>query len=255
MRGDNAWRGHQWQHVHNCPWLRGDTARCKHQWRHDHFHWLPHCLSVSAHCSVSSCVFARHISRTRTVAQVMSLSSHPHVHVHVSVSPRLALPFYFTHFLPHSFHFLLYLKFVDNLRIPPKESMDLSDEFLLSTSYEPNAYDFTETSVEPYTELLDSPPFFSDKAFPRTPTSMTLHSRVCFGKLTEYIAITLHEKTCLSVGRRRQCPTERDDALSEETRKHRLGLCSTNKKSKFLQSAKQELTDTNFKPLTTEEAY
>ena len=41
--------------------------------------------------------------------------------------------------------------------------MDLSDEFLLSTSYEPNAYDFKETSVEPYTELLDSPPFFSSK--------------------------------------------------------------------------------------------
>ena len=93
----------------------------------------------------------------------MSLSSHPRVHVHVSVSPRLALPFYFTHFLPHSFHFLLHLKFVDNLRILPKESMDLSHEFLLSTGYDPNAYDFKETSVEPYTELLDSPPLFSDK--------------------------------------------------------------------------------------------
>ena len=43
--------------------------------------------------------------------------------------------------------------------------MDLSDEFL-STGYEPNAYDFKETSVEPYTELLDSPPFFSDIGFP-----------------------------------------------------------------------------------------
>ena len=41
--------------------------------------------------------------------------------------------------------------------------MDLSDECLLSTGYEPNAYDFKETSVEPYTELLDSPPLFSDK--------------------------------------------------------------------------------------------
>ena len=41
--------------------------------------------------------------------------------------------------------------------------MDLSDEFLLSTGYEPNACDFKETSVEPYTELLDSPPLFSDK--------------------------------------------------------------------------------------------
>ena len=49
----------------------------------------------SAHCSVSSSVLARHISCTRIVAQVMSLSHHPHVHVHVSVSPRLALPFLF----------------------------------------------------------------------------------------------------------------------------------------------------------------
>ena len=56
---------------------------------------------------------------------------------------------------------------------------------------------------------------------------MTLHSRVCFAKLTEYIAITLNEKTCLSVCRR-QCPTERSDLLetergdllSEVTRKH-----------------------------------
>ena len=95
----------------------------------------------------------------------MSLSHHPHVHVHVSFSPRLALPFYFPHFLPHSFHFLLHLKFVDYnlLRTPRKEGMDLSDEFLLPTSYEPNAYDLKETSVEPYTELLDSPPLFSDK--------------------------------------------------------------------------------------------
>ena len=57
----------------------------------------------------------------------------------------------------------LHSKFVDNLRLPPKESMDLSDEFLLSTGYGPNVYVFEETSVEPYTELLDSQPRFSDK--------------------------------------------------------------------------------------------
>ena len=56
---------------------------------------------------------------------------------------------------------------MDNLlRTPHKESMDLSDEFYLRTGYEPNAYDLNETSVEPDTELLDSPPFFSDKGFP-----------------------------------------------------------------------------------------
>ena len=43
--------------------------------------------------------------------------------------------------------------------------------------------------------------------------------------------------------------TERGDLLSTETQKHRLGLCSTSKKSKFFQSAKQELVNTNFKQL------
>ena len=90
-----------------------------------------------------------------------------------------------------------------------------------------------------------------------TPTTMTLHSRICSTKHIERKPITLYEKTCLSVCRRRQCPIERvapleierADPLSNETRKHRLGLCSTSKKSKFLLSAKQELTNTNFKQL------
>ena len=81
-------------------------------------------------------------------------------------------------------------------------------------------------------------------------------------KLTVYIAITLNEKTCLSVCCR-LCPkergdlleTERGDLLSQVVRMHRLGLCSTSKQSKFLQSAKQELTNTNFKPLMTEDVY
>ena len=117
---------------------------------------------MSAHCLVLSCLYI--VTRTRTVAQVMSLSHHPHVHVHVSVSPRFCSS-YFPHFLPHSFHFLLHLMFVEYnlLRTPHKECMDLSDEFILTTCYEPNAYDFKQTSVEPYTELLDSPPLFSDK--------------------------------------------------------------------------------------------
>ena len=46
------------------------------------------------------------------------------------------------------------------LRTPNKESMD---ETYLRTGYELHAYDFKEAAVEPYTELLDSPPFFSDR--------------------------------------------------------------------------------------------
>ena len=43
--------------------------------------------------------------------------------------------------------------------------MDLSDESYSNTGYEPNAYDCKETAVEPYIELLDSPPLTSDKGF------------------------------------------------------------------------------------------
>ena len=97
----------------------------------------------------------------------------------------------------------------------------------------------------------------STKSLLRTPTSMTLHSKTCSTKDIERMPITLYEKTCLSVCRRRRCPIERGDPLeidrgdpvSTETQKYRLGLCSTSKKSKFLQSAKQELINTNFKQL------
>ena len=86
---------------------------------------------------------------------------------------------------------------------------------------------------------------------------MTLHSKTCSIKYIERKPITLYEKTCLSVCRRRQCPIEQldlleidwGDSVSTEAQKHRLGLCSIIKKSKFLQSAKQELINTNFKQL------
>ena len=114
------------------------------------------------------------------------------------------------------FHFFLHLKFVDNLLTPHKESMDLSDETYLRTSHEPNAFDFKDPPSSP----------------------------VCFAKLTD-------QREDLSVS---LCPTERGylmgtergDLLSKVVRKHRLGLCSTNKKSKFLPSARQKSTDTNF---------
>ena len=86
---------------------------------------------------------------------------------------------------------------------------------------------------------------------------MTLHSKTCSTKDIERKLIILYEKTCLSICRRHQCPkeqgdlleTERSDLLSKEAQKYRLGLYSMIKKSKFLQSAKLELVNTNFKQL------
>ena len=57
---DQKWKIQKW------TWLRGDNAWRGRQWQHDQFHRFP--------------------PRTRTMVQVMSHSFHPHVHVHVSVS-------------------------------------------------------------------------------------------------------------------------------------------------------------------------
>ena len=118
------------------------------------------------------CVSASSSMHMHRMAQVVSLVFICHL-IHMrSWSERLSfdfdLPLYLAHLLSHSFHFFPHLKLVDNLlRIPPKESMDSFDETYLHTGYEPNAYDFKETSVEPYTELLNSPPFFLRQSFSR----------------------------------------------------------------------------------------
>ena len=54
-------------------------------------------------------------------------------------------------------------KSVVNLHNSANERMDSTDEFSLSTGFEPKAHDFYETSVEPNMQLLDSPPLFSNK--------------------------------------------------------------------------------------------
>ena len=132
--------------------------------------------------------------------------------------------------------------------------MDSLDETYSLTGYEPNAYDFKETYVASYTELLTSPCRSPSKGFPRTPSTMTPRSRICCVKLTEYMSITLNEEglVCRSVVV--LCPKElgdllerkRSDLLSQVVRMHRLELCWTDKKSEFLPSAWQKLTDTNF---------
>ena len=88
-------------------------------------------------------------------------SHHLHVHGHPCVLFTLILPFYFLLYLPPLFP-LPQIPEV-NLHNSCNESVDASDEFSLSTGYEPKAHDFYETSVEPYMQLLDSPPLFSNK--------------------------------------------------------------------------------------------
>ena len=228
--------------IHDCVALHDANTN-------DHFHWHPH--ERSAH----SLIF------------LLSTAS-PHLHTHRGSSVEsfhvisivmstwvslldLTLPFYFLHFLTSLIFFLQFLKFVVNLHTPPNESMDSTDEFSLSTGYEPKATTSTGPQSSPacssWTRRRSSP----TKSLLRTPTTMTLHSKTCSTKHIERKPFTLYEKTCLSVCRRRQCPIERGDPLemdwdapvSTETQ------WSTSKKSKFLQTAKQELINTNFKQL------
>ena len=86
---------------------------------------------------------------------------------------------------------------------------------------------------------------------------MTLHSKTCSIKYNERKPITLYEKTCLLVCRRRQCPIEQERPAgdrSERPGEHRnseaqIRTLLDNQKSKFLHNAKQELINTNFKQL------
>ena len=187
----------------------------------------------------------------------LSLSCHVHVHGHPCGLFTMILPFYFLLYLPLLFFFLQFLKFVVNLHNSCNESMDSTDEFSLSTGYEPKAPDFYETSVEPYMQLQDSPPFFSNKVSSADPDygDSTLEDMLHQAHRAQ--AYHSLREDLFSVCRRRQCPIEqgdllekdRGDSVSTEAQKHRLGLCSTIKESRFLQNAKQELVNTNFKLL------
>ena len=187
----------------------------------------------------------------------LSLSCHLHVHGHPCVLFTLIFPFYFLLYLPHLFLFLNYLKSVVNMHNSCNEGMDSTDEFSLSTGYEPKAHDFYETSVEPYTELLDSPPLFSNKVSSADPDydDATLedmlhqvHRAQAYHSLREDLSVSLSsssmsDRTGRPVGDRSARPGEHRNSEAQ------IRTLLDNQKSKFLHNAKQELINTNFKQL------
>ena len=151
----------------------------------------------------------------------LSLSCHLHGHPRVCGLFTLILPFYFLLYLPPLFLFLNYMKSVVNLHNSCNESVDSTDEFSLSTGYEPKAHDFYETSVEPYVQLLDSPPLFSNKVSPADPDydDATLedmlhqvHREQAYHSLREDLSVSLSSsmsvRTGLLVGDRSLQPGE-----------------------------------------------
>ena len=126
---------------------------------------IPPCLSAHGLRALShfplfhSFTSSAHALRLKTFESFHPIS----IHGHLSVSPRFDSP-YFLHFVTSLIFFLQFLKFVVNLHTPPNRCMDSTAEFSSPHSgYEPKAHDFYETSVEPYIQLLDSPPLFSSK--------------------------------------------------------------------------------------------
>ena len=138
--GPKPQRECQWRHV--C--LR-DTPRYERQWRHPCLrgtsqcaHPQPHPLSV-VHNFLGSVVVSSS-SHTCTLAQdVRAIHIIPHGHPRVCDLFALILPFYFLLYFPSLFLFLNYMKSVVNLHNSANESMDASDDHLLSTGYEPKA--------------------------------------------------------------------------------------------------------------------
>ena len=168
---------------------------------------------------------------------------------------------YLSHLLSHSFHFLT-LKLVAYLCTPTKKSMAFIDETCSLTGYEPNAYDFKETYVESYTELLTSPPFLSKQGFPEDAEydeatledmlreAHRVHSHHCQREdLSVGLSSSVSERTGRLVGERAERPAE---SSSQDAQ---IRTLLDRQKERILASARQKLTDTNFKPLMTEEVY
>ena len=129
---------------------------------------------------------------THRSSRCLRHSPHPHGHPRVCGLFALILLFYFLLYFPPFFLFLNDMKSMVNLHNSCNEGVDASDDLLLSTGYEPKAHDFYETTVDPYVQLLDSPP---------QPT-MTLHSKTCSIKYIECKSITLYEKSSSSMSDR-----------------------------------------------------
>ena len=106
------------------------------------------------------------------------------------------------------------LRAVATLRASPEKEMDSTDESYFLTGYKPKSYDLKEIYVESYTESLIHPQF-SEQGYLEDVEYDDTASRICF-TITEYMSFTPSKTSCLSVSRRRPCPSERWDPLESE---------------------------------------
>ena len=140
----------------------------------------------------------------------------------MSVSPRPWSPLSFTSSSSHSSFISCTssrtssttLRAVATLRTPPKRVWTLLTTPTSSQVMSPTPTTSRRLTSSP-TRVLD-PPTVPEQGFLEDVEYVTPHLRICFTKHTEYMSITPSEKACLSVSRRRQCPSERCDPLESE---------------------------------------
>ena len=169
----------------------------------------------------------------------------------------LILFFLFFHVLMHFFFFFQLLNFQELVHSAKRE-YGFYWRVLFFTGYEPNAYDFNETSVEPYMQLLDSPPLFSDKvSFADTDYDDAAredmfhqpHRAQAYHSLREDLSVSLSSS---SMSDRNGRPVGEKLGRSGEHRSSEAqirNLLDNQKKTKFIQRVKQEIVNTNFKQL------
>ena len=138
--------------------------------------------------------------------------------------------------------------------------MDSTDELSLSKGYEPDACDFNETSVEPYMQLVDSPPLFSDKVSSADPDNddATLedmlhqaHRAQAYHSLREDLSVSLSsssmsDRTGRSVGDRTGRPVEKRNqeaqirSLLDKQKEQVLAECQARINQHEFQAARAE---------------
>ena len=138
--------------------------------------------------------------------------------VRFSFDLESSIPFYFFifSFILYLLHFLLhYLR--GRSKPPPRRVWTLLTRPTSSQVMSP-----TPTTSRRLTSSPTQSPWPThsspSKGSSRTWSTMTPHSRICFAKHTEYMSTTPSEKACLSVVRRRPCPSERGDLLDQLVR-------------------------------------
>ena len=215
LRGDDARQHvrHQWQRDHQDPEHLLHSA-------HEHWHMKWMCAQFSSlSCSVfvtlelhttsrgSSFTCARHLMVITWWAYLFDLES--------------SIPFYFLifSFILNLLHFLLHFFHYFEGRSNPahfawKEMDSLDDSSQVMSPAPTTSRKLTSSPTQSPSPTHSSP----SKGSSRTWSTMTPHSRICVTKHTEYMSITPSEKACLSVSRRRPCPSERGDPLESEQR-------------------------------------